>query len=198
MPGLERNVDRRAHAAYRSVAAPHLDLRHDTDLVADFQQRAVTLGGRHWIDRATGTRRRSGYALGPELCEQIHVELGLLKSLRALGIVIDNPSRKPDGALDRQSVVVDALTQILQRTTVVLVFVEFAEPRLDSGITGLGCDINLLGDRQILSADRARVQAVLEGIAAILFCRLGFGAGTTGQQSHCGNSGSFHEITTID
>ena len=89
--------------------APHLDLRHDTDLIANVKQLSIPLGRRHRVDRATGTSRWRGDALGPKLGEQIHVTPGILKTLGSLAVIIDNPTRKANRTFNGQPVILEPL-----------------------------------------------------------------------------------------
>ena len=61
-----------------------------------------------------------------------------------------------------QSLVLDALVQILQRTAFLHVRVDLADPGFDGVVADGRSDVDLFEQRQLLAADGAGVQAVAE------------------------------------
>ena len=113
--------------------------------------------GRNDIGRARGRRRD---ALAADLLDQVHLMPGLFQALGPAGVVVHDPFGKADRALDRQSTIGDSLLQVGQRTALLDVLLDFADPRLDRLVAGLGDDIDFFHQRQFLPADRTRVEAI--------------------------------------
>lgn len=153
-----------AEPAQRFGMAPDLNLGHDAELLAEFEQGAVALGDSVEVDvGAVGDAyRRRGEAEAADLADHLHVPPRLLEGLLAAGVVIDGPLEEADGALDAQAEVVDPLAQVGERAAVGDVAVELADPGLDAVVAGLGCDRHLLGKRKLLSLEGAGVEAVAE------------------------------------
>src|ERR1019366_4747550 len=69
--------------------APQLDLRRDADLIADFEQGPITLGGAEGMDRLLrGPGWRRGDARAADLPYHVHVTPGTFQALPALAFVI--------------------------------------------------------------------------------------------------------------
>ena len=77
----------------------------------------------------------------------------------ALGIVVDDPFGKADGAEDLEAAVGDSLSQIVDAAAALLVLPEFVDPGLDRVVAGFGRQIDLIGHAELLAADRAHVEA---------------------------------------
>src|SRR6185437_15340848 len=154
--------------------APNLDLRNDADLCADVQERPIALGDSQQrnigsLCRAGGRR---GDACAANLFHPIHAAPRVLQSLLALGVVVHDPFREIDGALDAEAAIRDAFAEILQTAAALDVLIEFADPGFDRLIAGSTGDFDFLDDRQLLSHEGGRVQAVakrLIGFAFLLF-----------------------------
>lgn len=104
--------------------------------------------------------RRGGDADAADLLQQVHVPLHLFQTRLAGVLVIDDPLREADGALDGQAGVGDPLADIGERTARLLVRLNVADPGFDAVVAGPGREIDLLGEREFLPADGAGVEAV--------------------------------------
>ena len=119
--------------------------------------------------------RRRGQTLAADLLDDVHVALGFLHAFFALDLVIDDPLGEADGAGDRQAGIPDALAQVFEIAAAFDMLVQLANPRLNRLVAGLGGNLHLLHDRQLLPVDGAGVQAVAKRL--ILGLILGFGRG---------------------
>src|SRR5262245_58247606 len=99
--------------------------------------------------------RWRGEALAADGLHHLEVAPGLVQPLRSTDIVFNSPLEEADDALDREAEVAGLLAQILERTAGLRVLVKLADPGLDSLVTRLGDDGELLGDRDLLPLDRA-------------------------------------------
>ena len=111
--------------------------------------------------RRPGRRRRHPQAA--DLRDQIHIAPGVFQALCPAGVVVDDPLGKRDRAYDRQPEIANSLAEILERAAAMDMVFQFADPGLDRLIAGLSDQIDQFGDRQILPAQRARVQPKRNG-----------------------------------
>ena len=146
---------------------PELQLRHNADLVAGLEQCAVTLPGLLQVQARRVGRAgwRGGQSFAADLRDQVHLEFGPLQSVGAPGIVIDDPLRKSDRALDRKAEVRDSPLQIRQRSALFFVLLDGIGPRLDRLITCFGRNLDLFDDPEFLSSNGGCVQAKQETAA---------------------------------
>ena len=107
-----------AQPTQRLREAPDLDLRDDADSFPEVQQRAIALGHGQQGNVAPigGPGGRSGDALAADLLHHVHAAPRVLQPFLALGVVVHDPLRKIDGALDAQTAIGDAFAQIFQVT----------------------------------------------------------------------------------
>lgn len=139
----------------------------------------------------------SGEACAAELGDGVHVSLGFFETCGAHFVIVDDPFGKPDGAFNRQSVVIDAFAQIFERASLFDVGVDLAKPGLDGVVTGFGGDVDFLFDGEFLAADGTGIQAVGERFGGrFLLCVKGGGAGTG--QAAGEDSGREQKVTTGD
>src|SRR5438128_1244894 len=115
MATLQGNQRSLPQPAQRSRGTPELDLGHDADLLAYFQENAIALSGLEQIEvglirRPRGWRRD---ALAADLLHQLHDAPGLFQSLLATPLVIHKPFKKGNGAGDAQAAVANPLAQNL-------------------------------------------------------------------------------------
>jgi hypothetical protein len=164
VPRLDRDHHGLAELREGLGEAPHLDHRQHAHLVPQVAQRAVPLGRLHQVDvgAVLGAGGGGRHPLAADLGDAVHVALRRLHRLGALVVVVDDPLGEADGAFDRHAVVGDPLGQVLERTALVDEGVDLADPRLDGAVAGLGGDVDLLGDGEVVAADRAGVEAVAE------------------------------------
>ena len=88
--------------------SPDLDLRDHLELVAQFKQDAVAFGGALGVEVGLVGRpdRRGGEPFTADLADHLQIAAGLFKPLFPFRVVIDDPLKKTDGALDREAKVV--------------------------------------------------------------------------------------------
>jgi hypothetical protein len=120
-----------------------------------------------------GSDRRGGDALAADLSHHVHVAPRPLQPLPAPALIIDNPFREADGALDTQPGILDPLAEVAQAAAGPDVCFQLVHPRLDRLITGLGGNGDLAVDGDLLAADGAGVEGEDERGAA--FVRSGNG-----------------------
>ena len=103
MAAFHGHQHRLAQPVERFGKAPHFDLRHDADVIAQRQQRAITLGHLQVIDIGNigRARRRCRDAFAADLLDEVHVAPRLLQALGPPGVVVDDPFGKADRAFDR-------------------------------------------------------------------------------------------------
>ena len=107
--------------------------------------------------------------LAADLGGHVHHALGVFKSGGTLRVVVDDPRRKADHAFDRQAQVGDALAQVRQRAAIFDIGIEFGDPRFDATESGPSGDLQLLDQRELLSANRAGVEAIAKRFACGAF-----------------------------
>ena len=87
----------------------------------------------------------------------VHFPFGLFERLLALLFVVDNPLRKADGALHRQTRIADLLAEILQRASLLDVLINLPHPRLDAVVTRLDGQFDLRRQIELVAANCAGV-----------------------------------------
>ena len=104
---------------------------------------------------------------------QVGIPLPLLQAGGAAGIVVVDPIGKADRAGHDQAQIGDPFLQVGRLPAARHVAMDLLDPRLDGVVAGLGGDLDLLGQRELLAANRGRVQAELESAEAVRRLRAG-------------------------
>ena len=157
-------------------------------LAAQFQHRAIAPGDLAEIAvRLAGhAHRRHGDPQPADRRDQLHVAAKLLEAGLLLGGRVVNPSGEADRAFDREPAIGDPLLHVRKRAAGGGVLADLADPRLDALVSRPGGHVDLVGQRQVLPADRARVETVAKRLggrsdrSAARRCR------TRRQRSSCG------------
>ena len=146
----------------------NFDFRHDADLIADVQQRPITLGDAVEIGQlhVLCPGRWGGDAQAAHLAYKIHVAPGLFQTFGPAGVVIDDPLRKRDRADDLHSEIANSLAEIRERAAAMDMVFQFADPGFDCLIARLSGNVDQLRQRQLLPPQRAGVQPEMEGVRA--------------------------------
>jgi len=154
MPRLERHESGFAQAVEIFGMPPQFQLRDHAHLIAEFKQRAVTVGGFAQIEAGFlgGARWGRGDSPAANLCDGIHVHAGLLHALRAQSVVVHDELGKSDGALHDEAEVGDAFAEIFQRSAFRGVPVHLVEPGLDRAVARLRGELDLFGKAHLESA----------------------------------------------
>ena len=191
MAGFQGNEDAVAEAAKIGGKAPDFQFWNDAHLVAEFQERAIALGGLAEVEAGSFRRSsgRSGEALSADLGDDAHVALGLFQSFGALGFVVDDPLGKADGAFDGEAKVGDALAQVFQGAAAFFVLMDFFHPGFNGLVAGLGSEFHLGDDIQFVAADGRGIEAVDEGTAGHGRGSRVFGAANSGFAGEDGGGG---------
>ena len=162
MPGFDG--DERYLTKTREVfrKAPDFDLRDDANTAADIEQRVVAFCRveqveLHVAGRSGGWR---GDVCSAKIADKRHLHLCLLECLLPFLVIVDDPVGKADRAFDFQTVTVALLPQLADLAAVLDVGLDFANPRLDPVVAGFRCEVNFLIERNFLSANCARVEAI--------------------------------------
>jgi hypothetical protein len=107
----------------------------------------------------------------------------------ALVGVVHDPFAEPDCAGHLEAVVLDALAKALEVAAAFDVLIKVADPRLNAVVTGLGSDLDLLNDVELLARNRAGVQTVTEWVFLRLLRRSDGGCRGCGQPNTGGRCG---------
>src|SRR6478735_5085955 len=146
------------------MGPPELEQRRHAHLLAQFERLEVVLRGVIQADGGATVARRGRDSLAADLRYLVHVCLQLLHRRRAPSVIVVENRVEGDGILDGEAGVGDAFAQILERASLGRVGVEFRDPGLDRVEPGLRRGVDDAGDTEIVAADRARVQAIAEGL----------------------------------
>ena len=160
---LDQHVSDLAHPRKRLGPAPHFQLRDNPQRAAYFKQLPVPLGHAPQIEcdviRPAGRR---GHANAADRRHKIGIALPLLQAGGAAGIVVVDPIGKADRAGYDQTEIGYPLLQVGRLLIARHVATNLLDPGLDGVIAGLGGNLDLLGQGELLAANRGRVQAEFE------------------------------------
>ena len=103
--------------------------------------------------------RRGGQPFAADSPDQFHAPPGGFQPLAPAVRIIDDPVEEADRTLDADARIAEPLTQVFERTARRGVPLQLVDPGFHGLVAGLGRDRDFLDDRQLLPANRARVEA---------------------------------------